>query len=259
MPVYRIPSPFQDKLILTPAGNVVILSEEDPPEFPPVLVNTPMNHTTDPRMTFSNATPTRAMYNGPAAPWPASLTSCTWECWVKPTSRLPYSQKALGTKSDTVGFHLNSTGNLAFQYHSGVTGDGVYDGDPTIVWGPWQHYAASINMSNLEWKLYKNGVLVGTDSHPLPAFGLPETISLAFGDYYLDANSRFAGEFKDLRVWDVVRTPAEILAAKDIFIADNTEHLLFNYKCNEGVGTALHNSGTYGAHNLDIVGTGTWA
>jgi hypothetical protein len=117
-----------------------------------------------------------------------------------------------------------------------------------LIPGKWHHVA--VTFDGFIIKMYINGVMVGVTQYSVevPINQLPEE---------LDQNSawmgvcptgiegtKYAGQFSEFRLWEVVRTAAEILANYRLGVSDEPE-LLTYYKCAEASGsTVLTNSGT---------------
>lgn len=120
--------------------------------------------------------------------------------------------------------------------------------DDALIPGKWHHVAVTFDGFTI--KMYINGVMVGVTQYSVeaPLSDFPEE---------LDQNSawmgvcptgidgtKYAGQFSEFRIWEVVRTAAEILANYRQGVSDEPE-LLTYYKCDESAGaTALVNAGT---------------
>lgn len=138
---------------------------------------------------------------------------------------------------------------------SGVTTGQNYPviGTSTIPFNQWTHIAATYDGAATDgekWKLYINGVKDTTSATAgvnTIANAVPEAIStqhFAIGTAMTSGGVRegtFLGLIDEVRVWNVARTSAEILAGKDTEIATGTG-LLGRYGFAEGTGTTAASS-----------------
>ena len=138
---------------------------------------------------------------------------------------------------------------------SGVTTGQNYPvvGTSTIPFNQWTHIAATYNGASTDgekWKLYINGVKDTSNATAgvnTIANAVPEAIStqhFAIGTAMTSGGARegtFLGIIDEVRVWNVARTGAEILAGKDAEISTATG-LLGRYGFAEGTGTTAASS-----------------
>ncbi|NQX02576.1 metallophosphoesterase, partial [bacterium] len=126
--------------------------------------------------------------------------------------------------------------------------------------GVFYHVAATYDTATAIWKLYVNGV-AETTTQTLPTFvGVvprPDNIQgLGIGTTINSTGARsgfFHGIIDEARIWNVVRTPAEILANKDVKITSGVSGLLGRYGFDEGTGTSA--AGINAAGTASPVGT----
>jgi hypothetical protein len=119
--------------------------------------------------------------------------------------------------------------------------DGVYDDDTGVDIGldssktQWLHVAMTWDGANTTLRTYVNGALRITTKSP-DSKKLITTASL----FYLGCNPPYYGCFNglydELRVWNVRRTDAEILAAYDKALVGNEPGLVGYYKFDEAPG-----------------------
>ena len=116
---------------------------------------------------------------------------------------------------------------------------------PTELWGTtdlqtgtWYHYAATWDGTTR--KVYLNGVLEASDVPTGDPIGNTSALGLgaASGGTY-----EFNGTIDDARIWNVVRTPAEIAASYSVELSGNEPGLVAYYQFNDG-GTAYQNNTT---------------
>lgn len=116
---------------------------------------------------------------------------------------------------------------------------GIGDPDVTIYSvspvnsGSWVHVAASWDQSTGDMALYINGVLEASSTGSTVARTAPPRISL--GQLQTDINF-YEGAIDELRIWNVVRTPAEISANMNSEINPASEtDLVAYYSFNQGI------------------------
>lgn len=145
-----------------------------------------------------------------------------------------------------------ATGNLLFiAYANGTYQIASIASSSALINGNWHHLAGTYDGTTA--KLYVDGVLKGS-STPLGS-----TYNIVYGNsannLFLgaesagtsttpDANRFFDGQIDEVRIWNNVRTAAQIKAYLFKPVANNESGLLAYYKCNEGTGTTLVNSCT---------------
>lgn len=125
--------------------------------------------------------------------------------------------------------------------------------------GSWHHLAVTWQQSSGALRLYKDGNLV---SAPTVAAGYTfmsggalvlgqeqDSVGGAF-----TSSQAFTGDYDEVRIWNKVRTPAEILSTMYADILTNTSGLVVHYQFNEGTGNTASNS-IAGGQSLNLVGT----
>ncbi len=128
--------------------------------------------------------------------------------------------------------------------------------------GTWHHAAATYDGATATWKLFLDGVQVGSATAAVGARPRFDTIQ-HFGIATAMNSSgvregAFAGRIDEVRLWNIVRTPAQIAAAKDFEISA-ADGLIARYGLNEAAGTSVENSTTVtGAPVGAVVGNPTW-
>src|SRR5207247_3939882 len=120
-------------------------------------------------------------------------------------------------------------------------------GTAVVTTNVWHHVAATYDGTT--WRLYLDGVL--DKSLVVGAFS-PEATSIqhaAIGSALTSTGTTgtpppgfFAGSIDEVRIWNVVRTGAQIRAAKDAEITGSSIGLLGRWGLNEGGGTSAGNS-----------------
>mgnify|MGYP000199155439 CR=1 FL=1 len=125
----------------------------------------------------------------------------------------------------------------------------------------WLHITLTYDSTNTTYYFYINGTQVDTGyvSTPTPAAGL----SIGRGRtatevQYGAANSYFKGQIDEVKVFNTVRTPAQMLTDTRTYLATNTAGLVAAYDFNEG-GTGLGTIYDRTANNYDLTVNGTAA
>jgi len=167
-------------------------------------------------------------------------------------------------------FGITTGGLLAADFEaypaSGITAGQNYPVTATntpIVNNTWYHAAVTYDGSTTTWKVYLNGVQVGTATAAANALPRYDSIQhFGIGAAFNSTGVRegaFAGTIDEVRVWNYARSAAEILATKDQEITTATTGLLGRYGLNEGTGTSVSNTvGTAGAPLGTLAGGPVW-
>jgi hypothetical protein len=110
-----------------------------------------------------------------------------------------------------------------------------------LIPGPtWTHLTGTFD--GTEMLLYANGVQVAQRTHPSPGQA-SSVLQLIFGRFpNATATLYFAGAMDEVRIWNVVRTPAEILANYNVQLAAPQVGLVGYYKFDEPSGDVILDS-----------------
>lgn len=145
----------------------------------------------------------------------------TKELWIKPDNNSGFPNIFSGT---TTAFYLN---NMRLSAGHSPAFNEVLD-PAALTAGTWYHIAVTYDATAGTLKLYKDGVLVDSQSAP----NYTETI-LQLGRY--DFSNYYGGNMDEVRVWNVVRTQAEIAAGMNCRLTDDTPGLLAYYDFQQGI------------------------
>ncbi len=109
----------------------------------------------------------------------------------------------------------------------------------------WTHVAVSYDPVSAVWKLYINGVLdvtkdLGSNITPANTSIQPAAIATAFNSNGL-TEGYFKGNIDEVRIWNVVRTEAEISSNYPLELTSGAA-LVARYGLNEGSGFIAANS-----------------
>jgi hypothetical protein len=141
---------------------------------------------------------------------------------------------------------------LVFVDRSSSGGGSAYYGNTPIASGVWYHVAvsASNDSNGSTFRIYLNGQLELSQT----SANLKRTLTVApsFGTEFISDGSRrgaFHGLLDEVRLWSVVRTPAEIAASyqKEIY---NLPSLVARWGFTESSGNTAFDSGSYQLHGI---------
>ena len=167
--------------------------------------------------------------------------SISVECWVKPaqiaTDWVGFVCKNEDKDSGEGVFWLgqhSTDGKVRFGVYLNGTSESYIDTDGAVISnGSWYHVAATYD-GNYQ-KIYINGTLVKTSSD------LKTVLPSGTSNYYigLSTEAYFSGRIDEVRIWNDVRTAAEIADNMDDELAGNESGLVAYYKMSDGSGTTL--------------------
>lgn len=166
--------------------------------------------------------------------------SYTKEAWIKTNTLTGFPNILSGDPGTGTALFLNNGRLAAGHAASGFTD--VLDATPLLS-GVWYHVAVTYNAANNEMNLYKDGVLVASNTS---AAGYTETlqqIGTFAGENY------FNGTIDEVRIWNIVRTPGEIFGSKNCELNGSETGLIAYYNFNQGVQGA-NNSGVTTLNDL---------
>jgi hypothetical protein len=193
---------------------------------------------------------------------PSLDLSQTWalEAWVNPTLAGNGTNQDIISKwgvggNASYGMQLSPVGRVYVGTHDGNESRGMLGRTP-LASGVWQHIAATFENGTL--RIYINGVLDTSKA----GFAAPmnSTSELAFGREGIYAAYMFGGVMDEVRIWNVVRSAAEIAAARTTRLTGHEAGLVGYWRFDEGVGdiasdaTGFGNNGRFGA----MVGPDAW-
>lgn len=149
--------------------------------------------------------------------------SYTKEVWINPASFTGFPNILSGTGT---AIFLNA-GRLAAGHATGGFTQ-ILDA-ATLTAGNWVHVAVTYDAGTGTMQLYKNGVLVQTATS-VPAYTEP---FLEIGRY--SGANNFNGSIDEVRLWNTVRTGAEISGSMGCELTGDEPGLIAYYNFNQGV------------------------
>jgi hypothetical protein len=149
-------------------------------------------------------------------------------------------------------FGINTAGILVADFETypatGLTSGQNYPITATnspITNGVWNHAAVTYDGTSATWKIYLNGVEVGTATAAAGALPRYDSIQhFGIGTAMTSTGVRegaFHGIIDEVRVWNYARSAMEINATKDVAVTSSTG-LVGRYGLNEGTGTSTASS-----------------
>ena len=107
--------------------------------------------------------------------------------------------------------------------------------DNNMITNQWTHVATTYSKTTQIAKIYVNGVLVKTQTGvDLDVSGVGAGIGFNSGD------TTFNGSMDEVRIWNVVRTDAEVASDMNACLTGNETGLYAYYNFNEGSGTTVN-------------------
>lgn len=168
------------------------------------------------------------------------------EAWVRPqTAGGPVLARWAGANQGGFQLRLTGTGQLILD-HSG----GSLTANQTLTAGTWAHVAASFNGTVAT--LYINGSFSGSASLATSGDG---TAALRIGS--AQAGGFLSGVVDEVRIWNRVRSQAELAEERGYRLIGNEPGLLAYYRLDEGTGTAVYDQTDSAVHGT-VVGGAAW-
>jgi len=162
---------------------------------------------------------------------PTGNASRTVEAWVNipSTSTNPRMIVNWGDMANGQRFALSIINGYA---HIDI-GGGLLNGQISLSLNVWHHIAGLYDASNNEFRLYVDGVLDNTGT-PAIALNTTNINGITIGRK-IDISAYFAGYIDEVRVWNSVRSAAEIMSNMNSELCAGTTGLAGYYNFNQGV------------------------
>lgn len=150
--------------------------------------------------------------------------SYTKEAWINTAALTSFPNIITG---DSTALFLNN-GKLAAG-HAPAFNDVVDNTNPPIIANTWVHIAVTYDAPANTMKLYRDGILVATNTAAAPYLGEHRLLlgTFAGGNFY-------SGLIDEVRIWNTVRTAAEIAGSMNCNLTGDEFFLLAYYKFNQG-------------------------
>ncbi len=172
-----------------------------------------------------------------------NLTALTFETWVYWNGNGAISNLFMKTGNTGIsdygyGVGIRSDGYLEWwQQYNGFAGPN--SSSNPIAANTWTHIAVTV-VDGGSVNFYVNGILSGTESGALIVNGTKDLIIGKQGPH----DNYFNGIMDEFRLWNKVRTQAEIIADMNCEIPSSASGLLVNYHFNQGVASGNNTSVT---------------
>ncbi len=119
----------------------------------------------------------------------------------------------------------------------------------------WVHVA--VTYANRTVKFYQNSILQGTYTASTNSTGDNGPLNIGRQDPTGCQCNIFDGSMDELRMWNVVKSQAELLASMNATIPSNSSGLVAYYKFDEGTGSSITDA-TSNLNNGSMIGTPIW-
>jgi hypothetical protein len=160
------------------------------------------------------------------------LTKGTIEAWIK-TNNAGTNYRAIVVKSYNYGIFLHNNVLVVFEW----TGIGAISTGVALNDNNWHHIAFSFdNNATNGSNIYIDGVLKLTFTYNVSNFDN----NIAVGNQSNLSTQCFNGEIDQVRVWNTIRTDAEILANYNKCLQGNETGLVMLWQFEEGTGTVAN-------------------
>jgi hypothetical protein len=203
-----------------------------------------------------------------------TLQTSTFETWVK-SSDTTNTMCLFGTFNDgvTVGLQVwlnaDSSATLSagkvyvfLRDGSGLVLSGGTTNAVGVTDGAWHHLAVTLNGGTNTIQVYVDGTsmaftysITGTPAGFSVDFGYPMVFAARNNRATIDMP--FSGSLDDIRIWDGVRTAAQISNNRSVQLAGNESGLVGYWRLNDGSGTTAVDA-TANAYHGTLVNTPTW-
>lgn len=170
---------------------------------------------------------------------PTGSSDRTVECWIKTsasqsTQQVIYDQGSMSPLGSRFTLNLINFGKLRIE----VGGNG-FNSTQSIADGAWHHVAVTYdNSASVKFRMYIDGQLEVTQNTTVGVNTAIGSISIG---RRVDAANNFEGVIDELRVWNTVRTLAQINATMNSEFCTIPISLVAYYKFNHGIAGGSNN------------------
>ncbi len=171
----------------------------------------------------------------------------TIEMWVNPEtavfSRLLFAQK---TSSNFMSVSYNTTGQIYFYINNTV---GI-NTNISIPLNTWTHVAARWNATTQTAQIFFDGVLQATVPGGNSSTGTDNKMSLGSRT---NSAQFFPGTLDEVRIWDILRSDAEILADFNSCVSESAAGLVAYYKLDDNTGSTVASDATVNGYDGTLI------
>ena len=163
-------------------------------------------------------------------------TAITMEAWIYPTSfKSQVWQGNIISKEGTTGtgymLRAGAGGKLNINVGSGGPWNELTSSTNVLTLNTWQHVAGTFDGAFL--RLYVNGVLTDSIAKTVSIVG-SSSVNLYLGESPAYAGRYFPGRIDEVRIWNIVRTQAEIQASMNSELCSVPSNVKAYYTLNHG-------------------------
>lgn len=137
----------------------------------------------------------------------------TAEAWIKPESYTGTSQTIISRYDGSTGFIFYIAADGSVRIYGKGAADREFASYNNVPTDEWTHIAATLDMSGGIGHIYINGVEVSSRSTAGAGISLTQAGNLQIGAF--NSGAFFDGEIQDARLWNTVRSAAQIRDNKD--------------------------------------------
>ncbi len=191
----------------------------------------------------------------------------TFEAWIKP-DHLNSDMYIIDGESNwsISNFILRADGSLSFGANYLPYGSNhwheIRSVASVVTTGIWNHVAVSYDNANTprRMNLYVNGVAVGIvdDKDVLDTKTSMWNRQVTFIGQNDGGGGKFEGQMRDVRLWGVVKTESEILAAKDSTLVGDEAGLVAWVPMNDKIGGDVTTLGSNSGLKTKVLGSPIW-
>jgi hypothetical protein len=163
--------------------------------------------------------------------------SFTLECWAQRASTgVEHHLFGAGTPANNQGLHcrLNTNGSIRFAFWANDYDTPIQTSSAD---GLWHHYAFTYNASTNVRSVYVDGKYIGGDTAPADFTG-PAAFRIGGHVPTLFSRGAWNGNMDEVRIWNIVRTQAQIRENMHLTLSGAESGLLAYYQFNEASGNA---------------------
>ncbi|MEN8928981.1 MAG: LamG-like jellyroll fold domain-containing protein [Flavobacteriales bacterium] len=161
-------------------------------------------------------------------------TSITLEAWIYPTSFKPlvWQGNIINKEGNQIGYMLRAggTGQLNFNIGTGAWNE-LNSPINTLTLNTWQHVAATYDGSFM--RIFRNGIIIDSVARTASISQTTQNLVIGEGSFY--TGRYFPGRIDEVRIWNVARTKAQIIADMNRELCQIPRSLKTYYSFNHGI------------------------
>ena len=175
--------------------------------------------------------------------------SFTMEAWVYPTSACS-SDQAVIAKNNSYMLYCGNSGVWKYVYSASGTSWGGSVTSIKVETNSWHHISYVYSSSSSNLKFYYDGANVETLTVGIPSSLTPNNSSFSIGQ--VGGGSFFQGKVDEVRLYNSIRTDAQILSDIKNYGPTNDANFIAYYDFNDESGSTVTNADITPAANTDL-------